>query len=136
MKKILCLLLVFLLVPSLVLSEETLPLSELEQGFVGGWVMYATLSNGSVCHYTLTFLDDRSVYFRTLIITDGVPTYNEISSGQWVEFLSGTILLTLSGKSFIANIKDDGVLRLIEYDSMTVTGVFSSCPDLSYLIGS
>lgn len=136
MKKILCLLLVLLLVPSLVLSEETLPLSELEQSFVGGWVMYATLSSGSVCHYTLTFLDDRSVYFRTLIIADGKPKYNELSSGQWVEFLSGTILLTLSGKSFIANIKEDGVLRLIEYDSMTVTGVFSSCPDLSYLIGS
>ena len=135
MKKFLCLLLVLLLVPSVVLSDEYFPINDFEKGFVGGWSMYATLSGGSVCHYTLTFLEDRSVYFRTLIINNGVPTYNEISSGKWTEFLSETVLLSLSGKNFIANIKDDGIMRLIEYDSMTVTGVFSSCPDLGYLIG-
>lgn len=131
MKRFLCLLLVLLLVPAVVLSEDDLPLSDFEQGFVGGWSMYAILSNGTVCHYTLTFLDDRSVYLRTLTVKDGDANYNSLSSGQWTEFLSETILLSLSGQNFVANINDD-VLKLVDYSSMTAWGMFSRCPDMSY----
>jgi len=133
MKRFLCLLLVLLLVPAVVLSEDDLPLSDFEQGFVGGWSMYAALSDGTVYHYTLTFTDDRSVYLRTLTVKDGDANYNSLSSGQWVQFTSETILLSLSGTNFAANITDD-VLKLVDYSSMTAWGMFSRCPDMSYTL--
>ena len=135
MKKLICVLLVLLLIPAVVLSEEDLPLSDFEQTFVGGWVMYASLSNGTVYHYTLTFTEDRHVFFRTLVIKDGkAQTYNEISSGQWVEFVSDTILLTLSGKNFVSTITEDDILKLIDYDTMKGNGFFTRCPDMGYTI--
>ena len=133
MKRFLCLLLVLLLVPAFVLSEDDFPLSDFEHGFVGGWSMYAALSDGTVYHYTLTFTDDRSVYLRTLTVKDGDANYNSLSSGQWVQFTSETILLSLSGTNFAANITDD-VLKLVDYSSMTAWGMFSRCPDMSYTL--
>ena len=133
MKRFLCLLLVLLLVPAVVLSEDDLPLSDFEQGFVGGWSMYAALSDGTVYHYTLTFTDDRSVYLRTLTVKDGDANYNSLSSGQWVQFTSETILLSLSVTNFAANITDD-VLKLVDYSSMTAWGMFARCPDMSYTL--
>lgn len=136
MKKIVCILLVLLLVPVVVFSDEYLPLSDFEKTFVGGWTMYASMSSGTVYHYTLTFTEERSVFLRTLVIKDGKATqYNELSSGEWVEFLSNTILLSLSGKTFVSTITDDDVLKLIEYDTMKATGFYSRCPDMSYTIG-
>ena len=134
MKRFLCLLLVLLFVPAIVLSEDYLPINDFEQNFVGGWAMYANLSNDTIYHFTLTFLDDRSVYLRTLTIINGIPKYNEISSGKWTEFLSETIILSLSGKNFYARIEDD-VLHLIEADTMTGSGAFARCPDMSYAFG-
>lgn len=136
MKKVLCLLLALLLVPSLVYSDEYLPINDFEKNFVGGWSMYATRPNGSVYHYTLTFTEDRSVFFRTLIIVDGkADTYNTVSSGKWVEFVSDTILLTLSGKSFVSTITEDDILKLIDYDTMKGSGFFTRCPDMGYTFG-
>ena len=134
MKRFLCLLLVLLLVPAVVHSEDDLPLSDFEQGFVGGWSMYASLSDGTVYHYTLTFTDDRSVYLRTLTVKDGDANYNSLSSGQWTQFTSESILLSLSGTNFAANITDD-VLKLVDYSSMTAWGMFARCPDMSSYIG-
>lgn len=131
MKRFLCLLLVLLLVPAVVLSEDDLPLSDFEHGFVGGWSMYAALSYGTVYHYTLTFTDDRSVYLRTLTVKDGDADYNTVSSGQWTEFMSDIVLLSLSGNNFLATIQDD-VLKLVDYSSMTAWGMFARCPDMSY----
>ena len=135
MKKILCVLLIVLLLPVVVLSEEYLPLNDFEKEFVGGWAMYAKSANGVVYHYSLTFTEDRSVYYRTFYVENGNTKYNTIASGLWTEFMSDTILLSLAGKNFVADFKDD-LLRLIEYDTMTLAGSFSRCPDLGYLIGN
>ena len=133
MKKLICLLLVLLLIPAVVLSEEDLPLSEFEQTYVGGWVMYASRPDGTVYHYTLTFTEERNVFMRTLVIKDGkAQTYNEISSGQWVEFISDTILLSLSGNTFVSTITEDDILKLINYETMKGSGFFTRCPDMGY----
>ena len=134
MKKILCVLFIVLLLPVVVLSEEYLPLNDFEKDFVGGWAMYAKSAKGTVYHYSLTFTEDRSVYYRTFYVKNGETKYNEVASGLWAEFMSNTIILTLAGKTFVADFKDD-LLRLIEYDTMALTGSFSRCPDLGYLIG-
>lgn len=134
MKKLLCLLLALLLVPVLSFAEEDeLPLSDYEKSFIGGWSMYASLQNGTVYHFSLTFLEDRSVYYRTLMITDGEPSYNVLASGQFMEFLSDSIILDLAGKTYLSNIVD-GILRLVEFDTMTICGFYSPCEDMSYKI--
>lgn len=136
MKRLFCLLLVLLLVPFSVLSDEYLPLSDFEKNFVGGWAMYASRPDGTVYHYTLTFTEDRTVFFRTLIIKDGkAETYNTVSSGEWLEFVSDTVILSLSGKTFISSIKEDDVLKLIQYDGMIASGYFTRCPDMGYTFG-
>ena len=135
MKKLFCLLLVLLLVPFSVLSDEYLPLNDFEKNFVGGWAMYATRPNGTIYHYTLTFTEDRSVYLRTLTIKNGKADYNTISSGQWVEFLADSIMLSLSGKTFVSTITEDDILKLIVYETMTGSGFFTRCPDMGYTFG-
>lgn len=135
MKRFLCLLLVLLLVPAVVLSEDDLPLSDFEQEFVGGWSMYGIMPSGTVCHYTLTFVDDRSVYLRTLTVKDGDADYNTVSSGLYTQFMDDILLLSLSGKNFVASITDDDVLKLLDNSSMTLWGMFSRCPDMSYVFG-
>ncbi len=135
MKKVLCVFLLVLLIPSLVCSEEFLPLNDFEKGFVGGWSMYAALSDGTVYHYTLTFTDDRSVYLRTLTVKDGDADYNTVSSGLYTQFMDDILLLSLSGKNFVASITDDDVLKLLDNSSMTLWGMFSRCPDMSYVFG-
>ena len=135
MKRLFCLLFVLLLVPCVVFSDSD-PLTDFEKNFVGGWAMYASRPDGTVYHYTLTFTEDRTVFFRTLIIKDGkAETYNTVSSGEWVEFVSETILLSLSGKTFISSIKEDDVLKLIQYDGMIASGYFTRCPDMGYTFG-
>ena len=135
MKKAFCLLFILLLVPCLALADEEFPLNDFEQNFVGGWVMYATLSDGTVCHYTLTFTEDRSVFLRTLTVKNGKADYNTLSSGQWCEFMSKSIYLTLSGKAFVSQITEDDILKLIEFDTMTGSGFFTRCPDMGYTFG-
>ena len=134
MRKLLCLLLVLLLIPCAVFSDESL--TDFEKNFVGGWVMYATRPDGTVYHYTLTFTDDRSVFLRTLVIKDGkADQYNEVSSGEWLEFVSDTVILSLSGKTFLSSITEDDVLKLIQYDGMKASGFFTRCPDMGYTFG-
>lgn len=136
MKKVLCLLLALLLVPSLVFSDEYLPINDFEKNFVGGWVMYASRPDGTIYHFTLTFTEDRSVFMRTLVIKNGKATqYNDISSGEWTEFISDTILLSLSGNTFVSTITEDDILKLIDYKTMTGNGFFTRCPDMGYTFG-
>ena len=135
MKKLFCLLLVLLLVPFSVLSDDYLPLNDFEKNFVGGWAMYASRPDGTVYHYTLTFTEDRHVYLRTLTVKNGKADYNTISSGEWVEFVSETILLSLSGKNFVSTITEDDILKLIVYETMTGSGFFTRCPDMGYTFG-
>ena len=136
MKKFFCLLLVLLFVPFSVFSDDFLPLSDLEKTFVGGWAMYATRPDGTVYHYTLTITEDRSVFLRTLVVKDGkADTYNTVSSGEWVGFVSDTIMLSLSGKTFVSTITEDDILKLIQYDTMKASGFFTRCPDMGYTFG-
>ena len=133
MKKMFSLILVLVLFPMVAFAVE--PLSETEQRYVGGWAMYASLNNGTVYHYSLTFTEDKSVYLRTLTIKDGVPDYNSLSSGTWEELLGGSIYLTLSGNSFAANILDDGYLKLMDGKTYAASGYFSRCPDIAFFFG-
>ncbi|MBO7663615.1 MAG: hypothetical protein J6U01_09615 [Clostridia bacterium] len=133
MKRIFSLILVLVLLPIVTFAVE--PLSETEQRYLGGWSMYAARNNGNVFHYSLTLTEDRSVYLRTLTIENGVPDYNTLSSGTWEEFLSGTIYLTLSGKSYVANILDGDYLKLMDGDSYAATGYFSRCQDMAFVFG-
>ena len=135
MKRFLCLLCVLLLVPAVVFSDEYLPINDFEKNFVGGWVMYASRPDGTIYHYTLTFTEDRAVYFRSLVVTDGKPQYNEIATGQFTEFLSNTILLSLSDKTFVSTITEDDILKLIDYKTMKGNGFFTRCPDMGYTFG-
>lgn len=133
MKKLILLILVLVLFPVIAFAVE--PLSESEQRYVGGWAMYAARKNGTVYHYSLTFTDDRSVYLRTLTIKNGVPDYNSLSSGTWEELLDGSIYLTLSGKSFAANILDGDYLKLMDGKTYAASGYFFRCPDMSFSFG-
>lgn len=133
MKKLISLILVLVLFPVVAFAVE--PLNESEQRYVGGWAMYAARKNGTVYHYSLTLTEDGSVYFRTLTINNGTPDYNSLSSGIWEEFLDGTIYLTLSGKSFVANILDGDYLKLMDGKTYAASGYFSRCPDMSFSFG-
>ena len=133
MKKLFSLILVLVLFPMVAFAVE--PLTESEQRYVGGWAMYAARSNGTVYHYSLTFTEDRSVYLRTLTIKNGVPDYNSLSSGSWEELLDVSIYLTLSGKSFAANILDGDYLKLMDGKTYAASGYFSRCPDMSFSFG-
>ena len=134
MKKLLAVVLILaLLLPASSLAVE--PLSESEQRYVGGWAMYASRNNGTILHFSLTFTEDRSVYLRTLTIKNGVPDYNNLSSGTWQELLDGTIYLTLSGNSYAANILDDDYLKLMDGKTYAASGYFSRCPDMSFVFG-
>ncbi len=133
MKKLISLILVLVLFPVVAFAVE--PLNESEQRYVGGWAMYAARNNGTVYHYSLTLTEDRSVYFRTLTIKNGVPDYNSLSSGTWEEFLNGAIYLTLSGKSFVASIIDGDYLKLMDGKTYAASGYFSRCPDMAFAFG-
>ena len=134
MKKLLAVFLILaLLLPISAFALE--PLSETEQRYVGGWAMYAARNNVSVYHYSLTFTEDRSVYLRTLSIKNGVPDYNNLSSGTWEELLDGAIYLTLSGNSYAANILDGDYLKLMDGKTYIAAGYFSRCPDMSFAFG-
>ena len=135
MKRLFCLLFVLLLVPCVVFSDAD-PLTDFEKNFVGGWAMYASRPDGTVYHYTLTITEDRSVFLRTLVVKDGkADTYNTVSSGEWVGFVSDTIMLSLSGKTFVSTITEDDILKLIQYDTMKASGFFTRCPDMGYTFG-
>ena len=133
MKRFFALLAALVLVPLVAFAVE--PLTETEQRYVGGWAMYASNSSGTVYHYSLTFTDDRSVYLRTLTIKNGVPDYNSLSSGTWEELLGDAIYLTLSGKSFSANILDWDYLKLMDGKTYAPSGYFSRCTDMSFCFG-
>ena len=133
MKKIISLILVLVLFPMVAFAVE--PLTETEQQYLGGWAMYAARSSGTVYHYSLTFTEDRSVYLRTFSVKNGVPDYNSLSSGTWEELLNGSIYLTLSGKSYAANILDGDYLKLMDGKTYAAAGYFSRCPDMAFVFG-
>lgn len=108
-------------------------LSETEQLFAGSWVLY--MKSGKTTYlYALTFFDDLHVVMKTLSFNGSDIVSDHVASGKWVEFTKDNILLSLAGNQFVAGIKDNGLLVLLDYNDKQPYGFFSPVPDLSYLM--
>lgn len=130
MRKVITILLAFvILLLSFALAEDP-GLSENEQQFIGSWVMY--MSSGSTTYlYTITFFDDQQVVLKTLSFDGSKLVSDHTSSGKWCGFSTDMIILTLAGHDFAGGIKEDGLFVLLDYKTKEPTAFFSRCPDLS-----
>ena len=136
MRKMLSILLCLMLflAPVASLSEDN-ELSENEQSYLGAWVLYMTGGENTYL-YTLTFFDDLQVKMKTMVFNGSTISSDHTASGEWCGFTSDMIILSLAGKSYVAGIKDNGLLTLLDYKSKEPMGFFSRCPDLSDLMTS
>ena len=130
MKKLFAVLLIIVLISSLCFAEEN-KITDSEKDYLGGWVMY--FSNGStVRHFTLTFLEDHTVYLHSFSFSNSILTANNTASGIWGEF-SNSVLFTLAGNDMCGQIRDDGLLYIGEFGKTVFSGAFEKCQDLGYI---
>ena len=136
MKKVIIILLTFVMVFGSVAASEGSDLSENEQQFLGSWVMY--MAKGSTTYlYAITFFDDQRVVLKTVMFEGSTVSSDHVSSGKWCGFTTDMVILSLSGKDFVAGIREDGLLSLLDYKTKAASAFFSRCPDLSYcMVGS
>ena len=127
MKKLLCLLVVLVLLPVVSFADD---LTEDEKAYLGGWAMYADRGE-TIYHYTITFLDNYSVYLHTMTFSGGKLQSDNTSSGTWGGF-GGGIIFTLSGNDMQGHIDEDGVLFIAFFGHSTAAGSFLKCSDMSY----
>ena len=133
MKRFICLFLVLVLLPVVSLSEFAL--SELEKSFVGSWYMFATNKSGKIYSYNLVFLDSMKVYHNTMTFENGLMATDHNSSGEWAEFVSDTIIFTLSGTNMCAKIRDNGYLYLYFFDDLKLCAIYTRCEDMTAVVG-
>ena len=136
MRKMLSILLCLMLFLAPVASlSEDIELSENERNYLGAWVLY--MSEGENTYlYTLAFFDDLQVRMKTVVFDGSTISSDHTASGKWCGFTSDMIILSLAGKSYVAGIKEDGLLILLDYKTKESMGFFSRCPDLSELMVS
>ena len=136
MKKVMMFLIVFVMIFGSVSLADSSDLSENEQQFLGSWVMY--MAKGSTTYlYAITFFDDQRVVLKTVMFEGSTVSSDHVSSGKWCGFTTDMVILSLSGKDFVAGIREDGLLSLLDYKTKAASAFFSRCPDLSYcMVGS
>lgn len=132
MKKLICLIFVLVLIPSIVFSET---LSPNEQNYLGSWCMYADNGNGTIYVVVITFLDNMEVVQKSMTFKDGKLESDNKASGIWGGFTPETILLTLAGTDMSAMIKDNGYLYLYFFKDLSLCGIFSKCEDMTSVLG-
>lgn len=130
MKKIISVLIIFVMIcGSFAIAEES-DLSENEKQFIGSWVMY--MKKGSITYlYALTFFDDEKAVLKTLSFAGSELKSDHTASGIWCGFTSDMVILTLAGNDFAGGIKEDGSFVLLDYETKEPTAFFTRCPDLS-----
>lgn len=133
MKKLFCLLLVFVLVP--VLSFAEYPLSENEKNYIGSWCMFANNGKGKIYNINITFLDNMTVVQKSLTFKNGELSSDNTASGEWAGFTDKTIIFSLAGTDMTAMIKDDGFLYLYFLEDLTMCGIYSKCQDMTSVLG-
>lgn len=133
MKRLLCLLVLFVFIP--VISFAEYPLSENEQNYVGAWTMYANNGKGSIYVLTIVFLDNMEVVQTSMTFKNGILVSNNKASGEWSGFTSDTIIFSLSGTDMSAMIKDDGYLYMYFFNDLSLCGIFSRCEDMTSTLG-
>ena len=133
MKKLICLLFVFVFLP--IVSFAEYPLSKNEQNFVGSWCMYADNGNGKIYAFMITFLDSREVVQCSMTFKNGTLATNNKASGEWGGFSDKTIVFTLAGSDMTGMIKDDGYLYLYFFKDLSLWGIFSKCEDMTGVLG-
>lgn len=126
MKKLMALILCFVLVSSVALAD----LSDSEKKYLGSWVMY--MANDDTTYlYTLSFFDDNNVTLKTMMFDGSTLTKDNKSSGQWVGFTQDTIMISFGKNTFVGGINDDGLFTLLDFKTKDAMGMFAPCPDLS-----
>lgn len=126
MKKLMALILCFVLVSSVALAD----LSDSEKKYLGSWVMY--MANDDTTYlYTLSFFDDNNVTLKTMMFDGSTLTKDNKSSGQWVGFTQDTIMVSFGKNTFVGGINDDGLFTLLDFKTKDAMGMFAPCPDLS-----
>ena len=126
MKKLMALILCFVLVSSVALAD----LSDSEKKYLGSWVMY--MANDDTTYlYTLSFFDDNNVTLKTMMFDGSTLTKDNKSSGQWVGFTQDTIMISFGKNTFVGGINDDGLFTLLDFKTKDTMGMFAPCPDLS-----
>ena len=126
MKKLMALILCFVLVSSVALAD----LSDSEKKYLGSWVMY--MANDDTTYlYTLSFFDDNNVTLKTMMFDGSTLTNDNKSTGQWVGFTQDTIMISFSKNTFVGGINDDGLFTLLDFKTKDAMGMFAPCPDLS-----
>ena len=126
MKKLMALILCFVLVSSVALAD----LSDSEKKYLGSWVMY--MANDDTTYlYTLSFFDDNNVTLKTMMFDGSTLTKDNKSSGQWVGFTQDTIMISFGKNTFVGGINDDGIFTLLDFKTNDAMGMFAPCPDLS-----
>lgn len=126
MKKLMALILCFVLVSSVALAD----LSDSEKKYLGSWVMY--MANDDTTYlYTLSFFDDNNVTLKTMMFDGSTLTNDNKSTGQWVGFTQDTIMISFGKNTFVGGINDDGLFTLLDFKTKDAMGMFAPCPDLS-----
>lgn len=126
MKKLMALILCFVLVSSVALAD----LSDSEKKYLGSWVMY--MANDDTTYlYTLSFFDDNNVTLKTMMFDGSTLTKDNKSSGQWAGFTQDTIMISFGKNTFVGGINDDGLFTLLDFKTKDAMGMFAPCPDLS-----
>lgn len=126
MKKLMALILCFVLVSSVALAD----LSDSEKKYLGSWVMYM-VNDDTTYLYTLSFFDDNNVTLKTMMFDGSTLTKDNKSSGQWVGFTQDTIMISFGKNTFVGGINDDGLFTLLDFKTKDAMGMFAPCPDLS-----
>lgn len=134
MKKAILILICFILALAPILScSENYNLSETEKEYLGSWVMY--MVSGDITYlYTITFFDDLNVVLKTVSFDGSKIKTDNVASGEWCSITSDVIVLTLAKNDFMGSIDDDGLFKLVDYNTHDAMGFFFHCPDLSYLM--
>ena len=132
MKKLITVFLILaMLLPVAALAVD---LTETEQKYVGVWVMYAT--NGSATYnYSLTFAEDRTVFFHTMRVIGGEATNNSTTQGFWKEMGNGKVEFSFGGQSAVCEIGDEGYLVTMLLPSYEGMGLYYKCPDMAPIMG-
>ena len=130
MKKVIIILLTFVMVFGSVTLADSSDLSENEQQFLGSWVMYMAKGNTTYL-YAITFFDDQRVVLKTVMFEGSTVASDHVASGKWCGFTTDMVVLSLAGKNYAGGIKEDGSFVLLDYKTKEPSAFFVRCPDLS-----
>ena len=133
MRKVITILLTFVMIFGSFAVADEADLSENEQQFLGSWAMYMT-SEDTTYLYTITFFKDQRVVLKTVTFKGSEVLSDNTSSGKWCGFTTDVIVLTLSGRDFAGGIREDGLFALLDYNTKEPSAFFSRVPDLSNLL--